>query len=42
MAEFKYNNSKIASIDYTLFDLNCSYQLHFSLKKTTISTPNPK
>ena len=34
MAEFAYNNTKNASIGYTLFELNCGYHSCVSYKET--------
>ena len=33
MVEFAYNNTKNASTNYTLFELNCGYHPRFSYKE---------
>ena len=37
MAKFVYNNAKNASINYTIFELNCSNYLRVLLKKNVNS-----
>ena len=42
MTKFAYNNSKIASTNHMLFELNCGYQPRIFFEEDTNYCPQPK